>query len=525
VTSRQAEVDGVGAKAPVAARSRLWSAVSRHPALAVFLLALAVRCATAIALNVVYGGYLFGDERMYTTIALQAAADDRSSWDDYTTQLYGVNGTFLMPLTWAFVVFGPKVIVGQLMVALIGAGVAALTTLLALQALRRAWAVAAGLAVALLPSQILWSSLTLKDAASWLLLVVFALAVAFAARGGGRRLLLAGLVCMVTALLLRYLREHTLVIALWSLALAGAVGVRRGRWTRAVGAVGLMLFFPLAVGLGVGGSGLVADRAGALTEQRALGAIDAETALVDAPLTQALAVREQVAAAAAAERRAEDATKQAQALASEPGPVEGIPPGAKPSAAPGQRPDPAAVERERERRAEAARLLAEAEAARVEAEGLRAEAEAAQEAAQAEADRVAAEQERSGAFGQDTVTGEAGQNLLYLPKGLAILVLGPYPWQGSASAALTFAKAETVLWYPLLALAVVGVLSVRRHAATLLFPLVVGGGVACMWALVEGNFGTAYRHRGELVWVVCLLAAAGGQRLWDLHLPRFVRLP
>jgi hypothetical protein len=66
-----------------------------------------------------------------------------------------------------------------------------------------------------------------------------------------------------------------------------------------------------------------------------------------------------------------------------------------------------------------------------------------------------------------------------------------------------------LLWYPLLLLAALGLVGVRRHARVLAFPLVLGGGIATMWALVEGNFGTAYRHRGEFVWAVVVLAAAG----------------
>ena len=34
-----------------------------------------------------------------------------------------------------------------------------------------------------------------------------------------------------------------------------------------------------------------------------------------------------------------------------------------------------------------------------------------------------------------------------------------------------------------------------------------------MWSLVDGNFGTAFRHRGEVVWAVVVLAAVGAERL------------
>jgi hypothetical protein len=46
-----------------------------------------------------------------------------------------------------------------------------------------------------------------------------------------------------------------------------------------------------------------------------------------------------------------------------------------------------------------------------------------------------------------------------------------------------------------------------------LFPILVGGGILVMYALTEGNIGTAYRHRGEFVWVVAILGSSGLDRL------------
>jgi hypothetical protein len=99
------------------------------------------------------------------------------------------------------------------------------------------------------------------------------------------------------------------------------------------------------------------------------------------------------------------------------------------------------------------------------------------------------------------------------------MLLRPFPWQPAPTSALRLAQLEMVIWYPLLLLAAFGLIAVRRSAHVLLFPLLVGAGSAAMWALVEGNFGTAYRHRGEFVWVVALLAAAGAAdlRRWQLQ--------
>ena len=89
------------------------------------------------------------------------------------------------------------------------------------------------------------------------------------------------------------------------------------------------------------------------------------------------------------------------------------------------------------------------------------------------------------------------------------MFLYPYPWRSSGGGRTQLARAETVVWYPILLLACVGLIGFRRNARVLSFPFIVGAATASLWALVEGNFGTAYRHRGEFVWAVVVFAAAG----------------
>jgi hypothetical protein len=85
----------------------------------------------------------------------------------------------------------------------------------------------------------------------------------------------------------------------------------------------------------------------------------------------------------------------------------------------------------------------------------------------------------------------------------------PLPFAGSIS--LRLARGEDLLWYPLLALAVFGLWRRRHQLAELVFPLLAGGGIVLMYALSEGNVGTAHRHRGEFVWVVAILATLGAK--------------
>lgn len=73
---------------------------------------------------------------------------------------------------------------------------------------------------------------------------------------------------------------------------------------------------------------------------------------------------------------------------------------------------------------------------------------------------------------------------------------------------------ESLLWYPILILAAIGLWQARAHLRILLFPIMAGAGILLMYALSEGNVGTAHRHRGEIVWVIALLAAYGASRLF-----------
>jgi hypothetical protein len=62
-----------------------------------------------------------------------------------------------------------------------------------------------------------------------------------------------------------------------------------------------------------------------------------------------------------------------------------------------------------------------------------------------------------------------------------------------------------------LLLAAVGLFGARKYLHALAFPILAGGGMLIAYALSEGNIGTAYRHRGESVWAIVLLAGLGAQ--------------
>ncbi len=104
-----------------------------------------------------------------------------------------------------------------------------------------------------------------------------------------------------------------------------------------------------------------------------------------------------------------------------------------------------------------------------------------------------------------------------VPGGLAAFYFRPFPWEATGGRSLTFrlAAVENLLWFVLYGFALFGVRPLwRRHPAIVIYSssffLLIGFGAS----VTQGNLGTAFRHRLQVLWVVALLAAVGGERLW-----------
>ena len=117
--------------------------------------------------------------------------------------------------------------------------------------------------------------------------------------------------------------------------------------------------------------------------------------------------------------------------------------------------------------------------------------------------------------GEEAAASRILSDLTHLPRGLSVMLLELYPWEANRNSRVVLAKVEMLFWYPILGLALVGVFHVRRHRRVLWFPLLYGVGVLIGYALSEGNLGTAFRHRGEFVWVAALFATVGARDLWN----------
>lgn len=101
--------------------------------------------------------------------------------------------------------------------------------------------------------------------------------------------------------------------------------------------------------------------------------------------------------------------------------------------------------------------------------------------------------------------------LAYLPRGLANFLLAPFPWK-LQSWRQVMALPETLVWYGVLAAAVRQAwYDARRQLKQTALVLFVTLSITVAYALVEGNEGTAYRHRAHVLLLAFVLAAG----YWD----------
>jgi hypothetical protein len=101
--------------------------------------------------------------------------------------------------------------------------------------------------------------------------------------------------------------------------------------------------------------------------------------------------------------------------------------------------------------------------------------------------------------------------LSFLPTGLALFLLAPFPWMiGGVRQML--AVPETLFFYFLLPAILRGfVYLARNHLGAALMVLLLTTGMTLGYALGEGNAGTAYRHRAQMLPFYMMFAAAGNE--------------
>jgi hypothetical protein len=435
------------------ARRERWAALTgllvRRPVVTVVLAAAAVRLAVIVV--VFLSGTHVPDEGVFLDVT-RRVADGRGAASyraGYGQDMYGERWLFLAPLARLADVFGPSRLPAQLLLACAGVAAAALLAATARRFLPPAGALVAGLVVALLPSQALWSSVVLMEAFVWTALTAIGWGIVAGAgagagsrreAGAGRRAVAPALAVCGGLLSLGWLRPQTMVVAAWAVAVA-AVVIGWRRWRLLAAGLGLAAAAPLIAGLGVGGVGLVADQAPNLGRTRTLMSMGAESGLV---------------------RPSPDLTLPPELAARVPEVVVRL-------AAPG---------------------LASNFVGRLTVDGRRYDVLVDEEGRLYLSDESAAASARN------------------LPAGIAVAVLRPYPGERATSLVSRLASVENLGWYALYGLAAVGLLRAPPVTRRLLaFPVAFAALYVGQAALTHGNLGIAFRQRGQALWALALLAA------------------
>lgn len=107
------------------------------------------------------------------------------------------------------------------------------------------------------------------------------------------------------------------------------------------------------------------------------------------------------------------------------------------------------------------------------------------------------------------------QTAAYLPIGLLYALFAPWPWLSERAIDLLTVP-EMLLWYVALALLPFSLAITRERWRYFLGPLLFVGGTVLIFALVQGNWGTLFRHRAMVIPFVFILASPGLVALADL---------
>jgi len=108
-------------------------------------------------------------------------------------------------------------------------------------------------------------------------------------------------------------------------------------------------------------------------------------------------------------------------------------------------------------------------------------------------------------------------NLKAVPNGLAAFYLRPYLWEGLAGGSLILlgASVENLVWLVGYSLALYGVRPMwRLNPSFLVFGITYFASIGLVASVSQGNLGTAFRHRLQIIWLVAVFGAVGGQELW-----------
>jgi hypothetical protein len=447
---------------------RWWDAAVAHPFRTTSIVALVARLAFVLIEGpITKARYLIPDEQQYVELAdtVKRGYPADVWFPNYGHRLYSDTWPLTGVLRFLYDVFGTSRHLGQLWSVVIGVLVAVVTVALARRVLSPPFALLAGLIAALVPSQILWSSVVLRETWVWLALagIAYSLATAVTRRGTALVLPLAGVIAGLWAL--HHLRNQTLLAAAWAVALTGwFVHGRRLRLGAGLAVVGLAA--PVVLGLGIGGYGYIKQNVPTLSERRTYLALDADTGVTDVT---------QIAPASTVPEVIDPETGEVIGGGGPSGPPPTLPNG-----------DPAPT----------TTTIVQTTPTTIRITG---------------PNTLVVR----GYHGELYAVEESyGASARHLPRGLKAFLLQPFPWEATPKADVMLAKFENLGWYALYALALAG-LVIGRRKPELVFPLLVVGAICGIAFVTQGNVGTAFRHRGQLLWALVIFAMIPLERMWE----------
>ena len=103
--------------------------------------------------------------------------------------------------------------------------------------------------------------------------------------------------------------------------------------------------------------------------------------------------------------------------------------------------------------------------------------------------------------------------LASFPHGLVSVTLRPFPWEADGGFGRTAAALESPIWLLLILLSVVGLVAKWRSSdevTLLMIQVALFTGAA---AVTQGNLGTAFRHRGQVLVALAVLSMVGIEHL------------
>lgn len=123
--------------------------------------------------------------------------------------------------------------------------------------------------------------------------------------------------------------------------------------------------------------------------------------------------------------------------------------------------------------------------------------------------RLDAAQSAESGFGKDTDVSTTSGALSAVPLGLAYLLLAPFPWQfGSLRQMLTLP--EMLVWWLAIPLLALGAWFTIKHRVREIAPILIFTSLLTLtYSIVQGNVGTAYRQRAQLLVFYFIFVAVG----------------